>query len=106
MEAIRGDIRSMPLPEGFGEFDHVLWNMPFLDAGNYKQSDFHDHERGDVLDKFLARLPRLLKPDGEAILLNTEEALHRIHTRSVKTIKTGRKSTSGSDVYVIVLKLR
>jgi hypothetical protein len=105
VDAIQGDIRTMSLPGRFSGFDYVLWNMPFLDTGNYEESDFHDHEQGDVLENFQAMLPRLLKKDGKAVLLNTNEALQRIHFANRTAIKTGEKSTNGSDVYVIAINL-
>jgi SAM-dependent methyltransferase len=104
IRAIQGDIGTADLPEEFSGFDEVLWNMPFLDEGDYAENLFHDHDNGDVLDKFLARLPKLLKTGGEAILLNTQEAVDRMHWSKRKVLKVPGTSTTNSALYIILLQ--
>lgn len=104
IRAIQGDIGTADLPEDFSGFDEVLWNMPFLDEGDYAQDLFHDHDNGDVLDTFLARLPKLLKAGGEAILLNTQEAVDRMHWPKREIRKVPGASTTNSALYIIVLR--
>jgi hypothetical protein len=74
IKPVVGDIRQVELPEDFRDFDWVLWNMPFVEAEatmDYLQGrNFHDGDNGVILTEFLAMLPKLLKPDGTAILLN------------------------------------
>jgi methylase of polypeptide subunit release factors len=104
IRAIQGDIGTMELPQDFSGFDKVLWNMPFLDEGNYSDNLFHDHDHGDVLDKFLARLPALMNTGGEAILLNTQQAVDRMQWAKREVIQVPGKSSSNSALYIIVLK--
>ncbi len=84
--AILGDIRDVDLPEDFSQFDFVLWNMPFLEErGNLEERNFHDGDDGSILRSFLTLLPSLLKKDGQALILNTADALEFITFPNVTT---------------------
>lgn len=91
IEPLVGDIRDVELPDGFRDFDFVVWNMPFLEEGTLiKERDFHDGDDGTILKAFLARLPSLLKPDGTAIVLNVSDAQAYITSPGVTTRTDGR----------------
>jgi SAM-dependent methyltransferase len=61
-----------PLPEDFGEFDFVLWNMPAVGQTNkLAETNYHDGDDGSILDAFVALLPKLLKADGQALIWNS-----------------------------------
>ena len=89
VEVIQGDIRTVKFPEGFSNFDYILWNMPFLseDDENILEKKFHDGDEGDILDKFLTLLPQLLKKNGKAIILNNERAIEKIHLKNKRLIR-------------------
>lgn len=74
IKPIVGDIRNVDLPVDFGNFDYVLWNMPFVEVDatmeKFEERNFHDGDNGTILVDFLTMLPSLLKEDGQAILLN------------------------------------
>jgi predicted RNA methylase len=86
VKSILGDIRDVDLPDDFSNFDFVLWNMPFLEkGGKIEEGSFHDGDDGSVLRSFLALLPSLLKKDGQAIILNTADALEFIKFPNLTT---------------------
>jgi methylase of polypeptide subunit release factors len=84
VKPILGDIRTVELPEDFSDFDWVLWNMPFL-GEQLEERAFHDGDDGDILRKFLALLPSLLKKDGRVIILNRAEAMEYIKFPNLTT---------------------
>ncbi len=89
IKAVVGDIQTVELPEDFKDFDFVLWNMPFIqedtDHNEFRGENFHDGDDGTILKKFLAMLPQLLKPNGQAILLNMKSAKQYIDFPQVIT---------------------
>ncbi|MHC4442173.1 MAG: class I SAM-dependent methyltransferase [Planctomycetota bacterium] len=90
IKPILGDIRDIDLPEDFSNFDFVLWNMPFLEEGlTIEEANFHDGDNGSILRSFLTLLPSLLKKDGQAIILNTANALEFINFPNLTTKKSG-----------------
>ncbi len=89
--AITGDITTVELPDGFSDFDFVLWNMPFLEPADLLEGrNFHDGDNGRLLRGFLDRLPSLLGPGGKAIVLNVSAAQEIIDAPGVVTVKGGR----------------
>jgi predicted RNA methylase len=74
-----GDIRTIELPEDFGGFDYVLWNMPFLEWGNELESNYYDGDDGSIMERFMELLPSLLSEEGQAIIMNTPAAKRYIH---------------------------
>ena len=89
IKPVLGDIRDVGLPEDFNQFDFVLWNMPFLEEGIIEKRKVHDGDDGSILRSFLTLLPSLLKKDGQAILLNYEEAMEFITFPNVITRSDG-----------------
>jgi len=88
-----GDIRTIELCEDFSNCDFVLWNMPFLDKeGEIKEVNFHDGDRGSILESFLTLLPSLLNKDGQAIIFNTADALKLINFPNVTTKRSGNNA--------------
>jgi len=86
VKTILGDVRDIDLPEDFSHFDFVLWNMPFLEeATGIRKRTFHDGDDGSILRSFLTLLPSLLKKDGQAIILNTADALEFIKFPNLTT---------------------
>ena len=87
---IVGDVTQVALPEGFREFDYVLWNMPFLHSytgrKQFGEHRFHDGDDGTMLRAFLKMLPALLKADGKAILLNYATAAEFINGTGVEQV--------------------
>ena len=100
IKPIAGDIRDVKLPDDFGDFDLVLWNMPYVETGarieKLADRGFHDGDDGSILKSFLALLPSLLKKDGKAIVLNSAAAEEFITCPGV-TKKTG----AGCTLFVI-----
>ena len=102
VKAIAGDVNSVSWPKGFSDFDYILWNMPFLTAGNYyKEQVFHDGDKGVMVDKFLTQIPELLKPNGKASLLNTRKALERVKWADKEIVKS---PYSPDELYIIIIK--
>ncbi|TWT99634.1 Release factor glutamine methyltransferase [Botrimarina colliarenosi] len=96
IEAVVGDFQEIELPDTFRDFDYVLWNMPFVEAGataeNFQDRNFYDGDDGTVATRFLKRLPSLLKPDGRAIALN-----YALAKRYLTTPGTETRVASGDD---------
>ena len=102
--SVVGDVNSVSWPEGFSDFDYLLWNMPYLATkgkSSLEENLFHDADRGKVLDMFLDKMPGLLRPGGKAILLNTSEAVRRIRE---KKIDIGTVGTGDPAVQVIIFE--
>jgi SAM-dependent methyltransferase len=97
VRALLGDICDVDLPEDFRDFDFVLWNMPFLKAGDYADN-FHDGDDGSILTSFLALMPSLLKENGQAIILNNAAAAEFIRLPYVA------KRDEGKSVAYIIQK--
>lgn len=87
VRAVTGNVNEAELPPDFGDFDYVLWNMPFYWSDDNVLGDwnYHDGDDGTILTRFLERLPVLLKPDGQAIVLNTPNAKAIIGDRATMT---------------------
>ncbi|MCG2726049.1 MAG: methyltransferase domain-containing protein [Elusimicrobia bacterium] len=104
LHSLVGDVNSVSWPKGFSGFDYLLWNMPYLETGgtsSLEENLFHDADRGEVLDKFLVKMPGLLRPGGKAVLLNTSDAVRRMREKNVniEAIKTGNPG-----VWVVVFE--
>jgi len=71
---IQGDIREMRMPKDFKDFDYIVGNTPFL---NYpiplEDNNYHDGDDSTVTKAFIKLLHSLLKKDGRAIMVGTEE---------------------------------
>ncbi len=89
LEAVAGDFQAIELPKSFRDFDYVLWNMPFVEAGasdeNFLSRNFHDGDDGTIATRFLERLPSLLKPEGVAVALNYALARNYLNTPGTTT---------------------
>ena len=89
LEAVAGDFQEIDLPVSFRDFDYVLWNMPFVEAGandaNFQGRNFHDGDDGTIATRFLERLPSLLKADGTAVALNYALARNFLNTPGTTT---------------------
>ncbi len=99
VKTMLGDIAKVDLPEDFGDFDFVLWNMPYIypqeKGDKLEDRNFHDGDDGSILTRFLEVLPSLLKKDGQAIILNTDDALEFIKFPNLTT-----KGASNVRVYI------
>ena len=93
VKPILGDITDINLPQDFSNFDFVLWNMPFLwpdeEGERLEERNCHDGDDGSILRSFLKLLPSLLKKDGQAIILNTPDALEFIKFQNLTTKEDG-----------------